>query len=70
MVFDLLWLSQNGYQCADDIFYLICLTKTCSRIIQIPLKFGPKDLIDSVVLDDGLAPDNLQAIIWTNDDLF
>ena len=33
------------------------------------IKFVPKGLIDSIGLDNGLAPYRRQAIIWTNADL-
>ena len=40
-------------------------------LIQISLKFVPKDPIDNepaLVLDNGMAPNKRQAIIWTNAD--
>ena len=37
-------------------------------VIKISLKFVPKCPIDSIGLDNGLAPNKQQVMIWTNAD--
>ena len=37
-------------------------------LIAISPKFVPKGAVDSIGLDNGLAPNRQQAIIWTNAD--
>ena len=58
--------GQNGRHFADDIFRCIFVTEKFRILIDISLKFVPKGLVDS--LDNCLAPNRRQAIIWTNVD--
>ena len=56
---------------ADDIFKCILLNENDKIPIPISLKFvpdGPIDNNQAFVLDNGLAPNRQQAIIWTNAD--
>ena len=56
---------------ADDIFKCIFLNEKVRILIEISLEFVPKGLIEfkpSIGLDNGLAPNRRQAIIWTNAD--
>ena len=60
--------GQNGCHFADNIFKCIFVNEKFCIPIQISLKFVPKDPIDNNLgtgLDNGLAPNRLQAIIWT-----
>ena len=52
----------------DDIFKHIFLNENIKISIQFSLKFVPKGPIDNIGLDNGLAPNRRQAIIWTNAD--
>ena len=56
---------KNGRYFADDIFICIFVNEAFCILIKISLKFVPKRL----GLDDCLAPNRQQAIIWTNTDL-
>ena len=61
--------GQNGCHFADLIFRCIIVNKKFYILIKISLKFVPKSLIDkSHGLDNGLALNKWQAIIWTNAD--
>ena len=57
---------------ADDIFKCIFLNENDRLRIHISLKFIPRNPIDNnpwgMGLDNGLAPNRRQAIIWTNAD--
>ena len=55
---------------ADDIFKCTFLNETVRISIKISLTFVPKCPIDkiSIGLDNGLAPNRRQAIIWTTAD--
>ena len=53
---------------ADSIFRCFSVNEKFCILIKISLKFVPKDPIDkknSIGLDNGLAPNRRQAIIWT-----
>ena len=58
-------LRENGHHLADDIFKCIFrnldynITEVCSQ--------GTNWQYVSIGLDDGLAPNRCQVIIWTND---
>ena len=62
-------LRQNGRHFPDAIFQCIFLNENIWISIKISLKFVPKGTTEysSIGLDNGLAPDRWQAIIWTND---
>ena len=62
--------GQNGHQLADDIFRCSFLNEKFCILIQISLKFVPKGRLFkfSIGLDNGVAPNRWQAIIWTNAD--
>ena len=62
-------LGQNGHYFEDDIFKQILLNANGWILIGISLNFVPKDPIDNkqaLSLDNGLAPNRRQAIIWAN----
>ena len=64
--------GQIGCYVADDIFRCIFVNEK-SILIEISLKCVPTGPIDneqwtSIGLNDGLAPDRRQAIIWNNVD--
>ena len=63
-------IGQNGRHFIDDIFRCIFVNEKFCILIKIWLQFVPKGPIDkpSTGLDNGLAPNTRQAIIWTNDD--
>ena len=61
--------GQNGRHLADDIFRCIFMNEKFCTLIKLSLKFVPKGPIDNYPvfrLDNGLAPNMRQAIIWTN----
>ena len=61
--------GQNGRLFADDIFECIFVNGSLYILVKISLKFVLKDLIDNnpaLGLDNGLASNRRQAIIWTN----
>ena len=63
--------GQNGRHFADDLFRCIFVNVKVCILIEISLKFVPKDLINNNLafgLDNGLVPNRRQAIIWTNAD--
>ena len=63
--------GQNGRHFADDIFKCIFVNEQFCVLIKISLKFVPKGPIDNNTargLENGLAPNRRQAIIWTNAD--
>ena len=54
---------------ADDIFSCIFVNEKFCILIKISPWFVPKGPIDnnpSIGLDNGIAPNRQQAIIWTN----
>ena len=55
---------------ADDDFSCIFMNEKFCTLIKISLKFVPKGPIDSnpAFVDNGLAPNRRQTIIWTNTD--
>ena len=56
----------------DDIFKCILLNSNVIILIEISQKFVPQGPIINIIiigLDNGLAPNRRQAIIWTNDGL-
>ena len=54
---------------ADEIFTCIFVNKKFCILIKISRKFIPMGPIDTNQgLDNGLAPNRLQVIIWTNVD--
>ena len=63
--------GQNGRHFADDIFRCIFVKEKFCIMIKISLKFVPKGPVGNNLsngLDNGLAPNMRQAIIWTNAD--
>ena len=63
--------GQNGRCLADDIFKCIFMNEKFCILIKISLKFGPKGPVykkNSIGLNNGLAPNRRQVIIWTNAD--
>ena len=68
IVFDTLRLRQNGSHFADNIFRCIFMNEKFYILIEISLILVPEGPIDNC-LDNGLAPNRRQAIIWTNADL-
>ena len=65
-------LGQNGRHFADNIFRCIFVNEKIYILTKISLKFVPKGPLDnkpSIGLDNGLAPNKRQAIIWTNAEL-
>ena len=61
--------GQNGRHFADNIFGWIFVNEKFCILIKISLKFVPKGSIDNnpaFGLDNGLAPNKWQDIIWTN----
>ena len=64
--------GQNGRHFPDDIFKCIFLNEKFCILITISLKFVHNCSIDnkpSIALDNGLAPNRRQAIIWPDTDL-
>ena len=63
-------LGQNGRHFRYDIFRCIFVNEKCCNLIKISPKFVPDGPIDkqSIGLDNALAPNRRQAIIWTNAD--
>ena len=63
---------QHGRRFADDIFKCVVLNGNVWIAIKISQNFVPKGRIDNnqgIGLDNVLAPNRRQAIIWTNADL-
>ena len=61
--------GQNGRHFADNIFRCIFLNEKICILIEISLKFVLEGSIENKEnLDNGLAPNRRQAIIWTNAD--
>ena len=64
--------GQNGRHFANVIFTWIFVNGKFYILIKISLKFVPVDPIynnsGSIGLDNGLAPNRWQTIIWTNAD--
>ena len=63
--------GQNVRRFAHDIFRCIIVNEKFCILIKMSLKFVPKGLIDNnpaFELDNDLAPNRRQAIIWTNID--
>ena len=66
--------GQDGRHFPDDIFKCILMNEKFWILIQISLKFVPKGPIDNnpalvkFGLDNGLATNRQQAIVWTNAD--
>ena len=61
--------GQNGCHFADNIFRCIFINKKFCILIKISLSFvpkGPNWQYTSIGLDNGIAPNRQQAIIWTN----
>ena len=61
----------NNRHTTDDIFVYIFVNQKFRILIKISLKFVPEDPIDKTPnfgLDNGLAPNRRQAIIWINAD--
>ena len=61
----------NGHHFANDIFKCIFVNEKFCILIKISLTFVPKWSnwqSSSIGLDNGLAPNRRQAIIWTNAD--
>ena len=64
--------GQNGRHFADDVCRCIFVNEKFCILIKISLKFVAKGQIDNnqvsviISLDNGLAPNRRQAIIWTN----
>ena len=61
--------GQNVRLLADDIYRCIIVNEKFCILIKISLKFfslGPNWQQPSTGLDNGLAPNRRQAIIWTN----
>ena len=61
--------GQNERLFADDIFKCIFVNEKSCILIEISLRFVPKDKVEkqhSTGSDSGLAPNRRQAIIWTN----
>ena len=61
--------GQDGHHFADDIFICIFVNEKFCILIKLSLKFVPKGPIVirlSFGLDNGLAPNRRQAILWTN----
>ena len=64
-------LGQNCHHFVDDIFRYIFMSEKFCYLIKILLKFVSESVMDywlSIGLDNGLAPNRQQAVIWTNSD--
>ena len=61
--------GQDDRHFTDDFFIRVFVNEKFCSMIEISLKFVPKDPVHSYTvfgLDNGLAPNRRQAIIWTN----